>query len=153
MKRPGSEVVGSLFWLAVGIFFAFGAVWLKPGTLRNPGPGFLPLMMASLLVCLSLIVLAKGLVGPTKPLRKIEWRGQAVLVASVFVYGALLDLVGFLLSTFALMCVLFGILFAGKNRWVKVVCCAVATALIGWLVFAVALKVPFPQARLMVVGR
>ena len=153
MKRLGSEVVGSLFWLAVGVFFALGAVWLKPGTLRNPGPGFLPLLMASLLVCSSLTVLAKGLVGSTKPLRKVEWRRQAVLVASVFVYGVLLDLVGFLLSTFALMCVLFGLLFAGKNRWAKVVCCAVVTALIGWLVFAVALKVPFPQARLMVVGR
>lgn len=153
MKRLGSEVVGGLFWLAVGIFFALGAIWLKPGTLRNPGPGFLPLMMASLLVCSSLTVLAKGLVVPTKRLKKIEWRGQSILVVSVFVYGVLLDLVGFLLSTFALMCVLFGLLFAGKNRWAKVACCAVATALVGWLVFAVALKVPFPQAGLMVVGR
>jgi len=153
MKGMGSEVVGSLFWLAVGIFFAIGGVMLRSGTPRNPGPGFLPLIMASLLICSSLAVLAKGLVGPERLLKRIEWKNQALLVATVFVYGLLLDLLGFLLSTFTLMFVLFGTLFTGEKRWAKVLLYAAATALIGWLVFAVALKVPFPQARLLVVGR
>jgi hypothetical protein len=153
MKRIGSEVVGSLFWLAVGSFFAVGGILLNPGTLRNPGPGFLPLIMALLLVSFSLINLAKGLTGPQRLVKHIEWKSQAVLVVSVFLYGWLLDFTGFLLSTFVLMIVLFGLLFEGKNRWPRVFFYAAATALIGWLVFSAALKVPFPRASLMAVGR
>lgn len=153
MKRIGSESIGSLFWLAVGVFFGVGGILLKPGTPRNPGPGFLPLIMALLLVCFSLITLAKSLVGTGSVLKEIQVKNQAIVVASVFGYGVLLDVAGFLLSTFALMCALFGLLIEGKNKWRKVFLYAVCTALIGWLVFSVALKVPFPQGRLMAVLR
>ncbi|HWU41734.1 MAG TPA: tripartite tricarboxylate transporter TctB family protein [Candidatus Acidoferrum sp.] len=149
MKRIRSEVAGSLFWLGVGAFFAVGGLLLKPGTPRNPGPGFLPLVMALILVSLSLFVLAKGLMAPAKYLQAIQWKRQAALLASVFAYGWLLDFAGFLLSTFGLMFALFALLSNGKGRWPRVFLYAAATALIGWLVFSVALKVPFPQGRLM----
>ncbi len=152
MKRIGSEAVGSLFWLAVGLFFAVGGLLLKPGTPRNPGPGFLPLTMALLLVALSLFVLAKGLMRTEKHCETIRWRRQAVLLAAVFAYGWLLDLAGFLLSTFGLMFALFALLSNGKGFWPRVFFSAAATALVGWLVFSVALKVPFPQGRLMVLA-
>jgi putative tricarboxylic transport membrane protein len=153
MKRLGSEVVGSLFWLAVGVFFAVGGILLKPGTLRNPGPGLLPLIMSLLLICFSLVVLAKGLIWPEGILKGIQWKGQTVVVASVFLYGLLLNLGGFLFSTFAFMFILYGFFFEGKNKWLKVAFCAAATALAGWLVFSVALKVPFPKGLLIGVGR
>ena len=153
MKRLSVDVIGSLFWLAVGIFFGVGGILLKPGTPRNPGPGFLPLIMASLLACFSLFTLARGLAGPGSALKKIQVKNQAVVVASVFGYGALLDVAGFLLSTFALMCALFGLLLEGKSKWSRVLLYAAGTALIGWLVFSVALKVPFPHGRLMAVLR
>ncbi len=151
MKRIGSEAAGSLFWLAVGVFFAVGGILLKPGTLRNPGPGFLPLVMALLLACFSLFVFARGLSETARRLEAIQWKGQAALVGAVFVYGWLLDLAGFLLSTFGLMCVLFGLVSSGHARWPRVCLYAAATALAGWIVFAVALKVPFPQGRLVVI--
>ncbi len=153
VKRLGTEVVGSLFWLAVGVFFAVGGIMLRPGTLRNPGPGFLPLVMALLLVAFSLVVLARGLMGQGKILQAIPWKSQSVLVAAVFLYGALLDFLGFLFSTFVLMCILFGCLFKGGNRWPKVFFSAAATALAGWLLFAVALKMPFPKGQLLAFWR
>jgi uncharacterized BrkB/YihY/UPF0761 family membrane protein len=126
---------------------------LKPGTLRNPGPGFLPLVMSLLLISFSVFILAKGLIGPAGALNRIQWKGQAVVVASVFLYGLLLDLAGFLLSTFVLMFILYGLLFDGRHRWTKAFAYAAATAVAGWLVFAVALNVPFPKGWLMAVGR
>ena len=149
MKRPSADVIGSLFLLAVGIFFGVGGILLKPGTPRNPGPGFLPLIMASLLVCFSLVTLVRGLAGSGSPLKKIQVKNQAVVVASVFGYGMLLDFAGFLLSTFVLMCALFGLLLEGNAKWSRVLLFAAGTALVGWLVFSVALKVPFPHGRLM----
>ncbi len=153
MKGNGSEVLGGLFWLAVGIFFAVGGILLSPGTLRNPGPGFLPLIMSSLMICFSLAVIARGVAAPKRLMKRIEWKGQVLLVVAVFVYGLLLDHLGFLLSTFTLMCVLFGLQFTGNNRWAKVLLYAAATAFIGWLVFDVALKVPFPQGQLRALWR
>ncbi len=151
MKRLGSEVVGSLFWLGVGVFFAVGGVLLKPGTLRNPGPGFLPLVMALLLVCFSLFVLAKGLLAPGGRVGAIQWKRQAALVGSVLAYGWVLDFAGFLLSTFGLMWLLFGLMSSGNGRWTRALLYAAATAVAGWFVFFVALKVPFPQGRLVVI--
>ena len=153
MKRLGPEVVGSLFWLAVGVFFAVGGMMLKPGTLRNPGPGMLPLIMSLLLISFSLFIFVRGLIGPEGVLKGIQWKDQAVVVATVFLYGFLLDLLGFLLSTFALMFALYSLLFEGKNKWPRVFSYAAATALAGWLVFSVALNVPFPKGWLMAVGR
>ncbi len=151
MRRLGSDVVGSLFWLVVGGLFAVGGVLLKPGTPRNPGPGFLPLIMALLLVCFSLFVFAKGLWAAERRLETIQWKGQAALVGAVLAYGWLLDSTGFLLSTFGLMWVLFGLMSSGKRGWARATLYAGATAVVGWLVFAVALKVPFPQGRLVVI--
>ncbi len=153
MKHIGSESIGGLFWLAVGVFFAVGGILLKLGTLRSPGPGFLPLVMASLLIAFSLFVFVRSLLEPGKIMKGVRWRRQTVLVAVVFFYGLLLDLAGFLLSTFALMAVLFVLFFEGKGRWKKALFCAAATALIGWLVFSLALKVPFPRGHLMALLR
>lgn len=149
MKRMGTEAIGSLFWLAVGLFFAVSGILLKLGTLRSPGPGFLPLMMALLLIAFSLYVFVKGLVNPGTVLKGGQWRRQGVLVVSVFFYGLLLGFAGFLLSTFVLMFVVFGLFSEGKGRWPKTLFYAALTALIGWLVFSVALKVPFPRGTLL----
>jgi hypothetical protein len=153
MKRIGAEAVGSLFWLAVGVSFAVGGIKLNPGTLRNPGPGFLPLVMSLLLICFSLFIVAKELLRPERFLEGIRWKSQVLIVASVFFYGLLLDVIGFLLSTFILMFILFGLRFSGKRRWRSVFFYAAATALAGWLVFSVTLSVPFPRARLTAVWR
>jgi hypothetical protein len=151
----GSEVVGGLFWLAVGIVFAVGGIMLGLGKMRNPGPGFLPLMMALLLICFSLFLLVRGLTGTTllSALKGLRWKTQGLMVASVFLYGFLLNLLGFLLSTFVLMWILFKLSFQNKSGWSKVLFCAAVTALIGWLVFSVALRVPFPRGQLFAIGR
>jgi putative tricarboxylic transport membrane protein len=139
--------------MAVGIFFAVGGIRLNPGTLHNPGPGFLPLVMALLLILFSLFILVRGLIKPMKPVSRFSWRRPALVVASVFFYGLLLDLVGFLISTFILTFILFGLLIKSKNRWPKVFLYAAATALVAWLIFSVALSVPFPPARLTTIWR
>lgn len=148
MRRLGSEVLGSLFWMGVGIFFALGGLKLNIGTLRNPGPGFLPLIMALILVFFSLFPFTKGLIRLETPVKRIFWSRQALMIASVFFYGLLLDCIGFLLSTFILMSFLFGLSIRGKSRWPKVFFYSVATALAAWVVFSWALRIPFPLPRL-----
>jgi len=152
MRRLESEVIGSLFWLVVAIFFALGGIKVGLGTLSSPGPGFLPVVMAMFLAFLSLFTLIKGLIRSGKTIGKIPWKRNILAIASVFFYGLLLDLIGFLLSTFVMMFMLFGIL-KDKNKWTGVFIYSVATALAAWLIFSVAFKIPFPPPRLMDIWR
>jgi hypothetical protein len=145
MKRWNSEVIGSLFWIAVGLFFVVGAVNLKLGTFRNPGPGFIPLGMATLLLCFSLFTLAKGLITSTDGISRIPWKRPALVIASALLYIFLISRVGFPASTFVLMAILFGLLIRVKRRrWLSVFICSAATAVVAWLVFSIGLRVPFP---------
>ena len=145
MKRLDSEVIGGFFWAAVGVFFALGALKLKLGAFRNPGPGFIPLGIALLLLLFSLFTLAKGLIRPTGRTREIPWKRPALLIGAVFLYGLLLPIIGFLPATFILMAILLGLLMkVEKRRWLYVLLFSAVTALGAWLVFSVFLRVPFP---------
>jgi len=145
----GSEAIGSFFWIGVGIFFAIEGISLNVGILKNPGPGFLPVMMATLLVLFSLFVLIRGLMKSKTPLFKILWKRQFLAVVSVFFYIFLLEFFDFLLSTFIFMFILFAILIKEKNRWPKVLLYSAAVALAAWLLFYVAIRTPFPSPRLI----
>ena len=145
MKGSDSEVIGGIFWGGVGIFFALGAVRLKLGTFHSPGPGFIPLGIALLLILFSLFTFAKGLISPAGQAGEIPWKRPALVIGAVFFYGLLITVVGFLPSTFILMFILFGLLITIKKRkWLYVILCAATTALGAWLVFSVFLRVPFP---------
>ncbi len=145
MKILNFEVIGSLFWAAVGIFFALGAVKAKLGTLRNPGPGFIPLGIGLLLILFSLFTLGKGLIRPLGQGKMIPWKRPTWLIGSVFFYGLLLPLIGFLPATFILMALLLGLLITPKSmKWLYVILFAAATAVGAWLVFVIFLRVPFP---------
>ena len=145
MKRLDLEVVGSLFWIMVGVVFALGALRMRLGTFRNPGPGFIPLGIALLLFSLSLGNLIKGLIHRIRHSSVIPWKKPAFVVASVLLYMWLLGLIGFLPSTFMLMLVLIGLLISvQKNRWPKVFFSAAVAALSAWLIFSFFLRVPLP---------
>ncbi len=146
-RRMGSEAIGSLFWIGVGLFFAIEGISLNVGILKNPGPGFLPVMMATLLVLFSLFILIKGLMKPEVPFPKIFWKRQFLAVVSVFFYIFLLEFIDFLLSTFILMFILFAILIKERNRWPKILLYSAAVALAAWLVFYVVIRTPFPIPR------
>jgi hypothetical protein len=148
MNRIGSETVGSLFWIAVGGFFAIEGVHLGVRTVKNPGPGFLPVIMAALMILFSLLILLCGLRKPTESLARISWKRHLWVIGFVFLYIFLLDGFGFLISTLVLMFLLFRLLFEGEGRWGKVLIYSVGTALCSWLVFQKLAKMPFPEPRL-----
>jgi putative tricarboxylic transport membrane protein len=144
MRRLNTDILGSFFWIVVGVAFLLGGIVANMGTLRKPGPGFLPVIMAGLVICFGLMLLIQGLVKKGLPLPRIIWRKHLVVIVSIIGYTFLIGLIGFPFSTFVLMFVLFGMLFEGNNRWVKAVFSAVITAFAAWLVFSVGCQVPFP---------
>ncbi len=146
------EIIEGLFWIAVGIFFAFFGVKLNLGTLNTPGPGFLPVVMAVVLIFLALLLIGRSLMRTATLAIGIPWKRPALMICYVFLYGFLLEFVGFFLSTLILMFLQLGLL-KGKGRWSGVLIYAAATSLGAWLVFSVAMDIPFPLSRLSTLWR
>jgi putative tricarboxylic transport membrane protein len=145
MKRLNADFVTSLFWIAVGCAFLLGGIGEGLGTLRKPGPGFLPFCVASVVICLGLALFVNSLISESQPLPTVAWKKHLVVIISIIGYTFLIGLIGFPFSTFVLMIILFGMLFEGEHKWLKAALAAAITAFAAWLVFSVACQVPFPR--------
>jgi hypothetical protein len=144
MRHLNADVAGSLFWIAVGFLFLLGGIGENMGTLRKPGPGFLPAIMAGLVICFGLTLLIQSLIKEGLPLPRVVWKKHLVVIISIIGFTCLVGLIGFPFSTFVLMFVLYGMLFEGKHRWAMSVLSAAITAFVAWLIFSVGCQVPFP---------
>ena len=54
------DIIGGLFWLGVGVLFFVWSTRYPRGSLRQPGPGFIPAALGILLVLLSLMPFKSG---------------------------------------------------------------------------------------------
>ena len=136
------------FWSGV-MFTAFGLGILVVardyplGTTTRMGAGFFPMVLATVLAALGVIILVRACV--TK--RKDKVSGLAlvplllVLVATVF-YGALVHEAGFIVATF--LCVLIAARASRQGRWLSQVILAAGTTLCCYLIFIHGLGLPLP---------
>lgn len=147
-----SDQVSGFFWLAISIFVCIEASRLGIGDFHSQGPGFLPFLSGVMLSALSIILLV------TSTLKKMEkrgiknlWKGMSwgkvVLVLSLLlIYALLLPILGYLIATFGLIILLFGIV--GKTKvWIKIVA-GIITVLATYMVFCVWLEVQLPKGIL-----
>jgi putative tricarboxylic transport membrane protein len=144
------DQLSGLFWLAVSIVVVYiEATQDNIGTIGRPGPGFLPFWSGVVLGVFSIILIVKKSLtrGDGEKLRA-SWAGKkwgSVILAliSLLIYVALLDKVGFIITTFGLMYILFGII--GKRRpWIQGMG-ALLAALVSYFVFTAWLDVQLPK--------
>jgi putative tricarboxylic transport membrane protein len=144
MRR--AEQIACLLLLILAVAVCAGAWRLNVGTFSEPGSGFLPfgtgfLMGILALAHLARITLAKvQLEGPV--MGKVRWKRGAGVVASLVAYALLLPLGGYLLTTFALMAVLFSVY--ERKRWWVVGGAGLLVVVVTYFVFHHWLKVQFP---------
>ena len=135
--------------VAGGAFVVFGlAIFalsgdLPFGALSMPGSGFMPKLVAGLLVVLGLALVARA--SESGPLSAIDWSDgkHASLVFLITALGvASYEHLGFIL-TMGLM--LFGFLVVVERRnFAPAALYSIATTLIAYATFAIALKAPLP---------
>ena len=147
--RSNIAVAAVLLALAGYIFLAAGT--LPFGTMRVPQTAFFPKTLAVLLGIMSVILLARTLVGRevVSGGEKIETQGWIRIAATLMTlagFALALERLGFLLTTFLLMISLLRAIEAQK--WRKVVVVALATALISYAIFYWLLGVPLPAGLL-----
>lgn len=146
-----SDLLSSLFWMGLGILFLIGA--LQQGLIRKevPGPGFLPFIVAIILISLSLMLFIPALVKKRETNGAIEkpqffpekdsLKKIFLSILALFAYGIALDYGGYMLTTFVLM--LFMPRLIEPIRWIKLFILAFLTAVLSYLLFYV-LEVRLP---------
>ena len=133
--------------LAFGLFALTRARSLRFGSIAAPGPGFFPLCLAAVLSLVSLGLLISALREPGAVTASAASAGGRLKVigtlGGLLVYALVLEPLGFLLATFALLLFFFTAL--QRQRWFVALGGSVATALATYLVFKVWLGVNLPS--------
>ena len=132
--------------LAFGLFALTQARGLRFGTVVAPGPGFFPLRLAAALFLTSVGLLVQALRAAPGGAALLIGGGRRFAVAgtlaSLLVYALVLERLGFLLATFALLVFFFRAL--QRQSWLVVVGGSLATSLLTYLVFRIWLGVNLP---------
>lgn len=142
-----NERVGSLVFLIVSVAFLVAALRMPLGQLKTPGPGFMPMLLAILMVAFSGTFVCKAFLKPEKreeePLAKGALGRVFSLILGLIAYCALLTPVGFPVLTLIFLIVFMKIL--GVPRWRTILIVAVGTTICSMLIFETWLAVPFPK--------
>jgi hypothetical protein len=139
--------------LSAGVLalFALFVMWesrqLPLGTFRHPGPAYVPVLLASLLLIFAvLILLTAGQAPKLSSLRWTEWRhALAIFVACVFSVFAI-ERLGYRLSMFLMLG--FLVKFVEKRSWISTLIFAFSLSFGSYFLFYTLLRVPLPQGPL-----
>ena len=113
------------------------------GTLSEPGPGYVPLLLAIFMGTMGLLVIAGG--GKSVPLAAMEWtesRRAIVLLLACAVAAYALERLGYRITTAGLLVFFLGVMERRKPLMVALV--GVGFSLVTYYVFATLLRVPLP---------
>jgi putative tricarboxylic transport membrane protein len=141
-----AELWAALVWLAISLFVTWAGWDLGTGTVAAPGSGFLPFWAGLLMSGFSLAVLWSAVTegGPSvgSLWAGVRWGNVVLMIASLAVYAALLETLGFLVATIPLLLVLLrGV---DPVRWRTAIPIAVLSTVGVWWVLKRALLIQLP---------
>ena len=131
--------------VAVGLVALVESLRAFPlGSLHRPGPAYMPVLLALLLVAFGIAVAALGARAPAlRDLRWSEWRhAVAILGASAFAAAAL-ERLGYRLTMAVVLA--FLLFVVERQRWAVGLAVTIAIAWGSFLLFDTLLKVPLPR--------
>ncbi|MFO7570206.1 MAG: tripartite tricarboxylate transporter TctB family protein [Smithellaceae bacterium] len=136
------------FFAACVVIVSLG---LGIGSVRNPQAGFMPFWISVGLVFFSLLLFAFAYRDKAVSVRwadlwhRLNWQKNMVVVAALVVYVLVLEKLGYLIATFALMLILF---FLCRVRFWAVLAGSLACVLLSYGLFHLLLKTPLPRGIL-----
>jgi putative tricarboxylic transport membrane protein len=144
-----------LIWVLLGIGICIGSIKLKVGDFHTPGAGFLPFFSGALLAIFGLVLMLSAIFSQTMKERRMLHQSESLqqrwgrflnpllTVVILFGYILLLNPLGFLLTTFICLLLLFKL--SEPRRWVTPILLSVVTAFLSYLVFSVWLQCQLPK--------
>jgi putative tricarboxylic transport membrane protein len=147
-----TEWIGGTFWFLFSVFIGYQSFRLGLGTLRMPGPGFLFFWTAVFIGTLSLIDIWRSLKQEGVQAAKATTAGSsniikvALVLLSLLIYVALVEWLGFVLTTLLLFLFLLGVI--EKKKWSFAILVSVIVTACSYLVFETALSSQLPKGLL-----
>lgn len=147
-----AEKIACLFWLALSVGVAAGSYKLGLGTPQEPESGFLPFWTA-ILLCILTIAHFRQLIVPHRKsdipeMLKVgeHWKRLVGLITTLTIYAIVLSTLGYLLSTFFLMTILFSLY--GRRKWWVVTGASVLVVAVTYIIFNFWLTIQLPKGLL-----
>ena len=140
--RDKKDYCAGILYIILGGFFALFAQNYPMGSAVRMGPAYFPTVLGWMLAVLGLVVFVRSffLHGKEAP-RKTNWRPLLFILASVTVFGFLLDRAGMVVASFVLMLICG---FGGWDfRWKEQLANAVFMTSVNVAVFYYGLALPF----------
>ena len=136
------DVLGGLLLVAFGAAgLALGAS-LDMGTARRMGPGYFPTILSWSLIVLGGAIAVRGALKNGIPATRVRWRSVVLVTLAAVIYGYLIDRVGLIAATIAV--VVLGA-YAGRDaRPIEVAALAVILAASAVGLFVYGLGQPLP---------
>jgi hypothetical protein len=139
-------------FLAGLIFAGFGAVTFAfsidypMGTAHRMGPGYFPIVLSVLLILIGIVVALRGAAFTSEVVEvpKFAWRPIMVGTVAVVVFGLIIDSMGLLVATAAMVLVSRLARPEYRSRWMETVILAVLISITCSAVFYFGLKVQMP---------
>ena len=130
--------LNSLFLMALAALIFFSSIQLGLGNLRKPGAGFIPFLASVLVFCLSDIVLLTGTKRHVRGEKKtgMAWGNAAkmmIMVIALALYISMLKTVGYLLSDWLLMFLMF--LIFNPRKWYFHIVSAILVSGVSFAIF------------------
>lgn len=133
------------------LLFSLGVMWetrvLPLGTFRQPGPGYMPILLALALAAMAILVALGG--GGSRPLASLEWgeRKHALAILAGCAFAALvMERLGYRLTVGILLVFLLWVV--ERKRPALVAAMALGLSLGTFFLFSGLLKVPLPRGPL-----
>jgi len=142
--------ISTLFWFFFGLYIVREGYAIHVGTLKEPGPGFLLFWSGAVLCGLSAFTFIKALFSEEKESKKmwvgLQWYKPLLILMISIVYALFFARLGFVLSTFLLMFLIFK--FSGSLKWPKAFMASFLSTFGSWFIFDVWLRCQFPKGFL-----
>lgn len=130
------------------MFAAWGglALWVGAdyplGRAGRIGPGYVPRLLALLLLALGLILVARAWWTRDQVEAYVAWRPALLVFGSVLAFAVVFDLAGLIPAICA--CVIVANFAAPDNGWLSALALSAVLALFSWALFVQALRLPIP---------
>ncbi len=148
-KLTGEMLVNTALFLLSVFYLTYSLSNYKLGTIRMPKEGFMPLILGIGMTVTSGWLLIQSMIGKgdAKNVKlSFSWLRFGALVAVSLLYALTLQPIGYLLSSFFFLLLVFKI--AGVKGWLKPLIISLVCAAVFYLLFKVALGVMLPRGIL-----
>jgi len=140
--RDKRNFLSGLLLVGFGLGGLLIARTYKMGTAFRMGSGYFPVMLASLLIAVGVIVAVLALRSGEVKRPRLAWRPLIMVSAAVALFGLIINSAGLLLGTFAMVVV--SRLARPGYSWIETVVLGVALSVLCAAVFYFALRIQMP---------